>query len=60
MDFEAEFGGVGGLSVVGDAGDVVDVDAGVVGSETSFHHPWRNLTSEEGPAGTKDCSRVVE
>ena len=45
---------------VGDAGDVGDVDAAVVGSETRCRHPWRNLTFEEGPAGTKDCNRVVE
>ena len=44
----------------GDVGDVGDADAAVVGSETQFRHPWRNLTFEEGPAGTKDCSKVAE
>ena len=42
-DFEAGFGGVVGLFVVvvdvGGVGDVVDVDAGVVGADMWRRHP---------------------
>ena len=41
-DFEAEFGGVGGLFVVvdvGGVGGVEDVDAGVVGVDMWRRHP---------------------